>query len=164
MPVLVAVRHQGGTHRGPCRHHDQPVLSHAGRRAVALIEDAFSDLLEHFDAEIDALMEQDPDPQGRFTRAYASTLYTKREPQIECRWTALSVSSVADPGLRRTWADSFERRLDRHKETDSGMGLTIIRLAAGGLWLAGLLDYGDGVLADQKELYARLIVVKKTSS
>ncbi len=44
------------------------------------------------------------------------------------------------------------------------MGLTIIRLAAGGLWLAGLLDYGDGVLADQKELYARLIVVKKTSS
>ncbi|WP_159711513.1 TetR/AcrR family transcriptional regulator [Geminicoccus flavidas] len=153
--TIQAVAQAAGVTKGGLFHHFPD--------KHALIEGVFLDLLQHFDAEIDALMEQDPEPWGRFTRAYVNTLYTKRELEIESRWAALSASSVADPGLRWLWAEWLARRLDRHKETDDGMDLAIVRLAADGVWLAGLLDFGYRLLPNQEDLRARLIAMTKSA-
>lgn len=100
----------------------------------ALIAAVFADQLAAFDAQIDAAMEVDPVPHGRFTRAYIRTVLG----QMEAPFIHLSIATMTDAGLRRMWFDWVEARRTRHHATDSDPALALLRYAADGAWNAGL--------------------------
>ncbi|MCG5248120.1 MULTISPECIES: TetR/AcrR family transcriptional regulator [Methylobacteriaceae] len=125
----------------------------------ALVEGVAADLIERIDAEIDAIMARDPVPRGRFTRAYVETTFTDPAMGPGSRWTALYLSMIVEPGLRRLWAEWYAGRMDRHRATDDGPTLATVRLAADGAWLAQLMRDDGCPTPDLVELRSRLLAM-----
>ena len=68
---------------------------------------------------------------------------------------------VGEPSLRRMWNSWIEGRLVRHKETDDGVVLEMVRLAADGIWFADLLADDGKAGGDRAALRARMIAQTK---
>lgn len=118
----------------------------------ALIDCLIADLMTSLDAEIDARMTADPEPNGRFTRAYVRMI-VDGEFQTES-WLSVWGSLFASPGLGATWIKWFGDRLETHGDTDAGVHLEAVRFAADGFWLGQLV----GILpADRRTLGEHLV-------
>lgn len=127
----------------------------------ALVEGVAADLIERIDAEIDAIMAKDPVAHGRFTRAYVETTFTDPAMGPGSRWTALYLSMIVEPGLRRLWAEWYAGRMDRHRETDGGPALETVRRAADGAWLAQLIRDDGFPTPNLVDLRARLLAMTR---
>ncbi|OAE39513.1 TetR family transcriptional regulator [Agrobacterium tumefaciens] len=127
----------------------------------ALLEAVMADLLAALDLEIDELISQDCEAFGRFTRAYVNAVFSDRGRDSGRQWAAISVSMVGEPSLRRMWNSWIEGRLARHKETDDGVVLELVRLAADGIWFADLLADDGRAGGDRAALKARMIAQTK---
>ncbi|SNB73051.1 transcriptional regulator, TetR family [Agrobacterium sp. 719_389] len=136
-------------------------LFHHFASKQALLEAVMADLLSALDAEIDVLISQDREAHGCFTRAYVNAVFADRDRESGRQWAALSVSMVGEPSLRRMWASWYEGRLIRHKETDEGVILELVRLAADGIWFADLLADDGRAGGDRAALKARMIAQTK---
>ncbi len=126
-----------------------------------LLEAVMTDLLAALDAEIDDLISQDCEAFGSFTRAYVNAVFSDRGRDSGRQWAAISVSMVGEPSLRRMWNSWIEGRLARHKETDDGVVLEMVRLAADGIWFADLLADDGKAGGDRAALRARMIAQTK---
>ena len=99
----------------------------------ALIDAVFQHLLEEFGADLEARMAADPEPSGRFTRAYVQSVF---ETGAEEQWGALWIATLSDRDLRQTWGKWLAAQLSRHGEDD--VALENARFAADGVWLGQL--------------------------
>ena len=144
-----AVANAAGVTKGGLFHH------FASKQV--LLEAVMADLISALDAEIDALISQDCEAYGCFTRAYVNAVFADRGRDSGRQWAALSVSMVGEPSLRRMWTSWFEGRLSRHKETDDRVVLELVRLAADGIWFADLLADDGRAGGDRAALKARMI-------
>ncbi|WP_010038534.1 TetR/AcrR family transcriptional regulator [Gemmata obscuriglobus] len=102
----------------------------------AMVEAVFKEMMAALDRTIDEEMARDTNPRGSFTRAYVSALRKIEVGLLDERGIPISLSMLIDPALTRRWCDWIGDRLNRHAETDGGVDLEIVRLAADGLWLA----------------------------
>ncbi|WP_313617506.1 TetR/AcrR family transcriptional regulator [Rhizobium sp.] len=136
-------------------------LFHHFASKQALLEAVMADLLSALDMEIDALISQDCEAYGSFTRAYVNAVFVDRDRESGRQWAALSVSMVGEPSLRRMWTSWFEARLARHKETDDGVVLEFVRLAADGIWFADLLADDGRAGGDRAALKTQMIAQTK---
>lgn len=103
-----------------------------------LMDAMFDEILQQVDYEIDQLMARDPEPWGRFTRAYVSTSFMEIHP--EYGWAALSYSILNNIDLSEKWDAWLAARMEKHQATDSDPALNVVRLAADGVCLRALLD------------------------
>lgn len=122
-----------------------------------LLEAVFVDLLREFDAAIDEALASDPGGHGRFTRAYVRVtlgfdLLAKPNPH-----SALSLSTLTEPGLRGQWGDWLRGRLQRHRDTDGDPSLQLARYAADGVWLAAVMAQDGEQPVDRAGLLARML-------
>ncbi|SFG25208.1 TetR/AcrR family transcriptional regulator [Methylobacterium gossipiicola] len=150
--TVQGVCHAAGVTKGALFHH------FASKQA--LVEGVVSDLIGQLDAEIDAAMARDPEPYGRYTRAYVDV--TLHDPMMTegGQWAALHISILAEPALRRIVSDWFAERLSRHHGTDGGAELELVRLAADGAWLAYLVrDRPSDPVPALDALRARLVAM-----
>ncbi|UYL09306.1 TetR/AcrR family transcriptional regulator [Bdellovibrio sp. SKB1291214] len=106
----------------------------------ALIKGVFDTLMTEMDQEIDALIEKDPSPFGRFTRAYVELCFDEECLEETSAWPALCVSILVEPRLKKMWRSWMEKRLKQHKSTDSALELEIVRRAADGVWFNHISD------------------------
>ncbi|AYM58016.1 TetR family transcriptional regulator [Agrobacterium fabrum] len=136
-------------------------LFHHFSSKQVLLEAVMADLLSALDAEIDVLVSQDCEDFGRFTRAYVNAVFADRDRESGRQWAALSVSMIGEPSLRRMWTGWLEGRLARHKDTDDGVVLELVRLAADGIWFADLLADNGMAGGDRAALRARMIAQTK---
>ncbi|KAA3500667.1 TetR/AcrR family transcriptional regulator [Rhizobium rhizogenes] len=136
-------------------------LFHHFASKQVLLEAVMADLLGALDAEIDALISQDCEAYGSFTRAYVNAVFDDRDRDSGRQWAAISVSMVGEPSLRRMWTSWVEGRLARHKDTDDGVVLEMVRLAADGIWFADLLADDGRAGGDRVALKARMIAQTK---
>ncbi|MDR5653569.1 TetR/AcrR family transcriptional regulator [Ruixingdingia sedimenti] len=120
----------------------------------ALVEGVVAHLLDRIDAEIDALIAADPQPWGRFTRAYVITMLNSESFGCGTPWSALSVALMTEPALAAQWAGWLSARLARHADTDAATPLAIARLAADGAWLSHATGASHGL--DPAEVADRL--------
>lgn len=125
----------------------------------ALVAGVFADLLAKVDADIDAAMAKDPERRGAFSRAYVVSTFSDPVLPQGSQWAALHISILAEPSLRRLWADWFAGRLDRHRETDDEPTFEIVRLAADGAWLSFLFREDGGPVPDIPALRDRLVAM-----
>lgn len=106
----------------------------------ALIEAVFADQRSQFDGAIEALMAADPEPRGRFTRAYVQATFAELERVAGNPLGPICASFLLDPRLRRWWLDWLEQRLERHRDTDAGEVLEVVRCAMDGIWFGHMLQ------------------------
>lgn len=109
-------------------------LFHHFASKQALIDGVYIDLIEKMDAELDDHMASDPEPYGRFTRAYVETMLSGSDFGESSPWVALSVTMLADPAHNLTFIHWLDGRLERHRDTDSDPQLEVVRFAADGAW------------------------------
>lgn len=121
-----------------------------------LVDAVVDEMMQALSADIDERMAADPMPQGRFTRAYLEMIFgsgARHEP-----WMPLWASMITDPSLRQVWLAWFNGQLEKHRDTDAGVHLEIVRFATDGIWLGGLV----GILpADQASLHEDLLAMTK---
>ncbi len=154
--TIQAVADAAGVTKGGLLHHFAT--------KQALVEALFSDLLERLDQDIDHQMAADPQPEGRFTRAYVRACFADRALGQASLWAALAVSIVAEPGLRDLWARWLEERLERHRDTDNTPIFSIVRLATDGVWLDDLLRKDGTRRDDIDRLESHLLKLARPST
>lgn len=120
----------------------------------ALITAVFEELVEVIDRDLEERIASDDESYGVFTRAYLEAVFDMGLDSEGGPWASLSMSWLTDPDLRALWATWFEKRVERHAETDGDVRLTIVRLAADGLWLA---DLAGIAIAERQRLHAELL-------
>lgn len=145
---LQAVASAAGVTKGGLFHHFP--------NKQALIEAVFDGMMENLDREIDEELERDKGGHGTFTRAYVRTLFSDRALN-NSPWSAQTMTVLADPYSKSLWHRWMNDRLVRHAETDAGMRLEIVRLAADGAWLAHVLRPDDHAGSDDTVLLKELI-------
>lgn len=152
--TVQAVAEAAGVTKGGLFHHFPS--------KQALVDGVLCDWVERLDAEIDALMAADPEPHGRFTRAYVAAAFADHPAgQGGGAWAAVSLSMMADTTVSRFWTDWLSARLDRHRDTDGGPEMEVVRLAADGAWLALLLKADATLVAGVPDLRARLTAMTR---
>lgn len=148
--TLDAVAAEAGTSKGGLLYH------FASREALitAMLErhtDAFS-------ASLEAEMAGDPEPRGRWTRAYLHTTAPLDGPSDGATATGLLAAMASNPAL----ADPLRERYAgwRRQMAEDGLPETdamIVALAADGLWMADLLGFAAPAGAQRRRILARLI-------
>ncbi|MFD1330645.1 TetR/AcrR family transcriptional regulator [Methylopila musalis] len=127
--TLEAVARRAGVSKGGLLHHFPS--------KQALLEGLSDELLADFDRRIDAFAAEDPEPRGRFARAYLlASVAFEGEP---CGWNGLAALMMGDASLRVRWTDWMEARLARPDAAEATAELAIVRFAADGLWLSDLM-------------------------
>lgn len=114
-------------------------LFHHFTNKQALIEGMVADQLDQLDAAIDEQIAGDPVPHGCFTRAYVEATLDQGRFGPDSMWRTMAATVIADPTARALWNTWLAQRLDRHRDTDGGIALEAVRLAADGAWLSTLM-------------------------
>jgi AcrR family transcriptional regulator len=126
---LDAVARAAGITKGGLIHHFP---------SKQLLLDAIcAGLIATLDERMEAQMAGDPVEWGRFTRAYVALALSVSSTAVDARdpWVALCAAAIHIPELQYAWSFWIQRRLERHRVSDSDADLQVARLAADGAWL-----------------------------
>lgn len=126
----------------------------------ALIEGLFFTLVAAFENTINSFMEQDPNPRGRFSRAYVlSSVSPRNEPFDSKLIGACALAMSRDGALAGAWRAWLHGQLNKHGEdADSVLG-RLIRYAADGIWLDNCTDATASSFAERNTVAERLIAM-----
>lgn len=108
-----------------------------------LLESMIVMLLAQLDEVVDRLIDEDPEPYGRFTRAYIEITLEKQIMGLQQSWSAISMTMLTDKTFNEYWIEWMNSRLERHHQTDSDIELKIVRYAADGIWLTAFTEVED---------------------
>lgn len=122
-----------------------------------LIQGVLAAQIERGEAQIAALMADDPEPYGRFTRAYLNGICGKQDAEAATS-RALCVAMLGDPALSSRWTDWVAEQVEAHAQTDDNPRCAMVRLAADGIWL-GSLGSPDNPLVVCEEVHAGLLAL-----
>jgi hypothetical protein len=98
-----------------------------------LVDAVFDLLMAEFERALADVMAPDPEPHGRFTRAYLDLSLV--EPGDLDDWSALWRSVLTDPYLGVRWGGWLTATLERYGQHEAGPALEAVRFAADGLWM-----------------------------
>ncbi|MBA0167040.1 MULTISPECIES: TetR/AcrR family transcriptional regulator [Pectobacterium] len=119
---LEAVALDAGVTKGGLFHHFT--------NKHALVSAVFEHLLQEFKHDLITRMSSDPDPYGRFTRAYVQLVF---ETGADSDYGPLWITTLSVPELRMIWGKWLNDLLQRYGETE--LQLENARFAADGIWL-----------------------------
>lgn len=124
-------------------------LFHHFPNKQALIDAVFQHLLEEFEADLETRMVADPEPYGRFTRAYVASVF---DVGADAQWGPLWIATLTDPRLRKTWGAWLTVQISRNGET--ALPLETARFTADGVWLGHMF----GVAPDDPDTLRRHLI------
>lgn len=128
----------------------------------ALIEGVFKEITRRFEENIDRLAAADPEPRGRFSRAYLLAAVLPGDPFLESRLLGAWALVMGErPELAAYWRDWLSGQIRRHGEDENSVPGRLVRYAADGLWLAEGTGSG-GAPEDQRAVIEALLKISKT--
>jgi len=148
--TLDAVAKRAGISKGGLLHHFP-------NRQV-LIESMYQAVLDRFESKIKEVMATDPNPAGRFSRAYL--LATTLTPDDDLDSRVMAVASLAmsvDSTLAGIWRGWLDRKLRKSGEDEKSVIGHLIRLATDGLWLEDCQGASLAAPASRKALVDQLV-------
>ena len=149
--TLDAVSQAAGVSKGGLLHHFPNKLS--------LLDGLFVDLTDKLDKALAERMRGDPEPKGRFTRAYVSVFFQPEGMEDGEKWKVLTIALISEPHLRERWRQWVERHLSENIGTDSSLDAMLVRYAVDGLWLADLLGSPTMDAAARAAMMAKLLAI-----
>ena len=117
----------------------------------ALVDAVFDFLMDEFTRALAEAMTPDPEPYGRFTRAYLDLSLVEVKDLDE--WSALWRSVLTDPHLSVRWGAWLTEQVELRGSQEAGPALEGVRFAADGIWM-GL--FANILPTDRKALRAHL--------
>lgn len=127
--TLEAISQRAGVSKGGLLHHfptKQALI-------VALIDKLLADL----SASVESYVAKDPDPAGRFTRAYLlASLEFQKSPDAQ-HWNTLGIMLATETAMRTRWVRWLSKQIKLHGDSDDTIDCMIVRMAADGLWFSG---------------------------
>jgi AcrR family transcriptional regulator len=142
--TLDAVANRAGVSKGGLLYHFPS--------KEALVSGMVDGLCRTFADLADAAASADPVSAGRSARAYLAA--SAGELWQSSRWLALVGALITDPALLGSWrAWVMAGRAADEAENADPVAAAIVRLAADGLWLAGVL----GLPAPDQQLHAAVL-------
>ncbi|BBU98989.1 HTH-type transcriptional repressor KstR2 [Providencia rettgeri] len=129
---LNAVAREAGVSKGGLMHHFPTKQE--------LIHALFVQLLGIMDERIHTIMDNDPNPYGRFSRAYLHYIGELKESDESFQLALLSLAMPTEPVLRQCWRDWVTNHLEKGDEFDNSYLGALVRYAADGLWLSSLTE------------------------
>ncbi len=151
--TLDAVSQAAGVSKGGLLHHFPNKLS--------LLDGLFVDLTDKLDRALAERMRDDPEPKGRFTRAYVSVFFQPEGMEDGEKWKVLTIALISEPHLRERWRQWVERHLQENVGTDSALDAMLVRYAVDGLWLADLLSSPSMAPATRAAMLERLMAISR---
>jgi AcrR family transcriptional regulator len=151
--TLDAVSQAAGVSKGGLLHHFPNKFS--------LLDGLFDDLTAKLERAIAEHMEQDPEPKGRFSRAYLAVCFAPGGMDDGEGWKTLTIALIAEPQLRDRWRRWVEGYADKHVGTDSSLDAELVRFAVDGLWLADLMGTPTLTPERRKAMMERLIALSR---
>lgn len=121
----------------------------------ALLESLADAAIVDFEIAVEAAMDERPRAPARFSRAYFKATSDALETDNR-RQAVLALLMAADAALRERWSAWLAAQLRRHAATDASPEARVIRLAADGLWLAGLAGGPDAAPDARASVIERL--------
>lgn len=131
-------------------------LLHHFPNKQALLDGLLDDMLERLERRIADAMAADPDPAGRFSRAYLDAVSGDAASEDLRRDGLLSVALLGEAGLRARWSAWLDGMAARHDDADDDTRGWIVRLAADGLWMADLAGTPDSLRERRADVLAML--------
>ncbi|THV22906.1 TetR/AcrR family transcriptional regulator [Peteryoungia ipomoeae] len=119
----------------------------------ALIDAVFAEILTGFAADLAAEMAKDPEPYGRFTRAYLELAIRAYD---DVTGGALWKSALLDPALTERWRHWLIDEIEAQPPSEKGLSLEVVRFAAEGLWLGAAMGVAP---RDREALRTRLLAM-----
>ncbi|MFA6116006.1 MAG: TetR/AcrR family transcriptional regulator [Sphingomonas sp.] len=95
-------------------------------------------MIDFANETLEAMMATDPEPHGRFTRAYLKGVFADQKLGGHTSSRTLCLAMLADPDLQDGWGKWVEGRIALHAATDDNPACALVRLAADGAWLNSL--------------------------
>jgi len=127
-----------------------------------LIEALYRRLLERFDQQLDEAMAHDPNPRGRFTRAYVRVTTALSDDDDSCRLAgSASLAMSTDQALSDQWKVWLEEKLRLHGESLGSPIGRLIRYTADGIWLESFFSTPPETQA-RAEVIGRLLDLTET--
>ena len=151
--TLDAVSQAAGVSKGGLLHHFPNKLS--------LLDGLFADLTDKLDRSLAERMREDPEPRGRFTRAYISVFFQPEGMADAETWQVLTVALISEPHLRERWRQWVERHLAENVGTDSSPDAMLARYAVDGLWLADLLGSPTMDATSRAAMMDKLVAISR---
>jgi AcrR family transcriptional regulator len=108
-------------------------LLHHFPNKQALVDAVFDVLMTQFGESLQDAMALDPEPHGRFTRAYLDLSLVEVSDLDE--GSALWRSVVTDPHLSARWGGWLTEQLAQLGGSETGPALEAVRFAADGIWM-----------------------------
>ncbi len=140
--TLDAAAREAGVSKGGLMHHFPS--------KQALLDGLCDFVIEAFDRRLAEIAATDPDPRGRFTRAYLlANAEAGTAPAIE-HWNSLAILMVAQADMRARWGRWMEAHIARIEAVEGSTACLIVRLASDGLWLFDMFG-APGVAAERRE-------------
>ena len=112
---------------------------------------------------INAEIADDPELQGRFTRAYLNGVLRENRLNGKTSSRTLCLAMLADPALQTRWSGWVAEQVERHAETDDNPSCEMVRLAVDGIWLNSLRNLNSPPTLPV-EIYNRLIDLTRQTS
>ena len=152
--TLDAVSQAAGVSKGGLLHHFPNKLS--------LLDGLFDDLTGKLDRTFAEKMQGDPEPRGRFTRAYVSVFFVPDGGLADGdQWKVLTTALISEPHLRERWRQWVEQHLAENVGTDSSLEAMLVRYAVDGLWLADLLGSPTMDASTRTTMMDRLLTLSR---
>ena len=130
--TIQAVADASGVTKGGLMHHFGSKFE--------LVKAAFWELTEHFEADIEQELLDQPMEYGVFTRAYIKVCLRNYTPDERLFSKAVLVFLFSEPNLRDGWSNCQEKWMSRFAETDGDLSLELLRSAADGMWMDQIID------------------------
>lgn len=151
---LDAVAAAAGVSKGGLLHHFPS--------KAELMSGLLEDLIARMDSAIHEAMVVDPEPRGRFTRAYVRVCFVPGGMADEGHWKAMAMALLTEPQLRQRWREWVERKAEMHAGTDATLDCEIVHFAVDGLWLSALLESHPMEREREHALVQRLLALSRT--
>lgn len=148
--TLDAVAAEAGTSKGGLLYHFGPrealITAMVERHAIG------------FSASIEAEMARDPEPRGRWTRAYLNTTAPLDGFSDGATATGLLAAMASNPALADPLRPQYAawRTQLAHDGIDEADAM-LVALAADGLWMADLLGFAAPAGAQRRKIMSRLM-------
>ncbi|RUP08019.1 TetR/AcrR family transcriptional regulator [Hyphomicrobium sp.] len=154
--TLEAISQRAGVSKGGLLHHFPT--------KQALIVALIDKLLDDLSTGVESYIAKDPDPAGRFTRAYLlASLEIQKSPNAE-HWNTLGIMLATEPEMRARYLSWLSEQILRHGKSEETIECLIVRMAADGVWFSAAVGIDIVQRRQQKQFVETLNRMTRSGS